>query len=399
MIRDDNASLALTPIVRKFGHPGLSFELTSVLSRETSRLNRDTLFWVFQSAGWGVYAVTQAFGSLLYENVANYLLVIATATLSGFLLTIPFRYFFRKLWHQPPKVMVLGALAIVYLTALPLRFLINLSYELFMEPMWKESNRLSFFAGTLSSAYLLALWAGLYFGIHYYESLQQQREAALKAAALAQESQLKMLRYQLNPHFLFNTLNAISTLILDQQNQTANRAVTRLADFLRYTLDQDPMKKVTLRQELQALDLYLGTERLRFGDRLRLNFDMSEQALDALVPSLLLQPLIENALKYAVAPRESGGSIRVEGHNKGAMLDIVVCDDGPGIIEENRSNGRGVGLRNTRERLSVIYGDQHCFKTSNGHPGLRIEIAIPLEKTQMQSETAPDASKTTHKVA
>ena len=94
----------------------------------------------------------------------------------------------------------------------------------------------------------------------------------LKAVALAQEAQLKMLRYQLNPHFLFNTLNAISTLILDNQNRTANHAVTRLSEFLRYTLDQDPMKKVTLRQEIEALDLYLGTERLRFGERLRLEY-------------------------------------------------------------------------------------------------------------------------------
>ena len=108
-----------------------------------------------------------------------------------------------------------------------------------------------------------------------------------------------MLRYQLNPHFLFNTLNAISTLILDNQNRTANQAVMRLSEFLRYTLDQDPMKKVTLRQEIEALNLYLNTERLRFGERLRLEYAVEEPALEALVPSLLLQPLIENAVKYA----------------------------------------------------------------------------------------------------
>ncbi len=120
-----------------------------------------------------------------------------------------------------------------------------------------------------------------------------------------------MLRYQLNPHFLFNTLNAISTLVLDNQNRTANLAVSRLSEFLRYTLDQDPMKKVTLRQELDALNLYLGIEKLRFGDRLRLEFDVDERAESALVPSLLLQPLVENAMKYAIAPREQGGAVTV----------------------------------------------------------------------------------------
>ena len=143
-----------------------------------------------------------------------------------------------------------------------------------------------------------------------YRSSAKRR---LRAGALAQEAQLKMLRYQLNPHFLFNTLNAISTLILDNQNRTANQTVMRLSEFLRYTLDQDPMKKVTLRQEIEAMNLYLTTEKLRFGDRLQLEYAVEDAALDALVPSLLLQPLIENAVKYAVSPSEKGGAIRIEG--------------------------------------------------------------------------------------
>ena len=132
-----------------------------------------------------------------------------------------------------------------------------------------HSPRSSSSATRCTSTYLLLCWTGIYFGIKYYESLQQQREATLRAGTLAQEAQLKMLRYQLNPHFLFNTLNAISTLILDNENRTANQTVMRLSEFLRYTLDQDPMKKVTLRQEIEAMNLYLTTEKLRFGERLR----------------------------------------------------------------------------------------------------------------------------------
>ena len=385
--------------MREFVHPGLSFEQSSVLTHDPLRSNRNAMFWIFHSIGWGSYAITQYFGALLFNRAASYFLVIATATLSGFVLTLPFRYIFRRLWGKSPQVIAIGVLSTVYVTALPLRALINLSYERFVEPTWETKSKLEFFAGTLSSMYLLLCYAGLYFGVRYYESLQQQREAVLRASALAQEAQLKMLRYQLNPHFLFNTLNAISTLILDHQNQTANRAVTRLAEFLRHTLDQDPMKKVTLRQELQALELYLGTERLRFGDRLRLQCVMSEAALEALVPSLLLQPLIENALKYAVAPRENGGSIRIEGRHKGAMLELSVSDDGPGLNEEKKLPGRGVGLRNTRERLSVLYGDQHCFKALNAQPGLRIEMAFPLEKMPASGETLPEAARTAPKVA
>jgi LytS/YehU family sensor histidine kinase len=189
-----------------------------------------------------------------------------------------------------------------------------------------------------------------------------------------------MLRYQLNPHFLFNTLNAISTLVLDSQNRTANLAVSRLSEFLRYTLDQDPMKKVTLRQELDALTLYLGIEKLRFGDRLRLEFDVDERAESALVPSLLLPPLVENAMKYAIAPREQGGSVTIIAGIEGGGLRLAIVDDGPGLpAAAVAGNGRGVGLRNTRERLKVLYGDAHRVEVVDLSPGLRVEMRLPLE--------------------
>jgi two-component system, LytTR family, sensor kinase len=264
---------------------------------------------------------------------------------------------------------------------------INVSYKWLVDPEWQIRTMFELFNSTLYTMYLLLCWSALYFGIKYYESSQKQREAALRSAALAQEAQLKMLRYQLNPHFLFNTLNAISTLILDNQNRTANHAVTRLSEFLRYTLDQDPMKKVTLRQEMEALDLYMNTERLRFGGRLRLEYAVEEPALDALVPSLLLQPLIENAVKYAISPREDGGSIRIEGRARGAMLEVTVIDDGPGLRDGNALiEGRGVGLRNTRERLNVLYGEHHRFAVLNSHPGMRIEIGLPLEKAEVSKD-------------
>jgi LytS/YehU family sensor histidine kinase len=280
-------------------------------------------------------------------------------------------------------------LASCYVTALVLRAVINLSYKAFVDPEWQAQRLSDIFGGTLSTTTLLLCWSVLYFGIKFYESQRKQEEAMLKAVALAQEAQLKMLRYQLNPHFLFNTLNAISTLILDNQNRKANHAVTRLSEFLRYTLDQDPMKKVTLRQEIEALNLYLGTERLRFGERLRLEYAIEEAALEALVPSLLLQPLLENSLKYAVSAREQGGSVRIEGRVREGFLELAVIDDGPGMREGTQaSERRGVGLSNTRERLAVLYGKDNCrCAVLNTHPGLRVEMALPLEIAPGRAET------------
>jgi two-component system, LytTR family, sensor kinase len=358
-----------------------------MLTLEQLRSNRNVLFWSLHVAGWAAYWITQYFGALLYEKPASYARVLVVAAVAGFILTMPMRYIYRRLWGRSPRLIIVGVLATCYITALALRTVINLAYRQFVEPDWQFKTLFELFAGSTSTMYLLLCWSTLYFGIKYYESQQKQQAAVLKAAALAQEAQLKMLRYQLNPHFLFNTLNAISTLILDNQNRTANHAITRLSEFLRYTLDQDPMKKVTLRQEIEALDLYLGTERLRFGERLRLEYAIEEPALDALVPSLLLQPLLENSLKYAISSREQGGTVRIEGRTRALMLELSVIDDGPGLREGFPSGERrGVGLRNTSERLAVLYGAHHRFAVLNSHPGLRIDMALPLEQASAEGE-------------
>jgi two-component sensor histidine kinase len=356
---------------------------------EQVHTSRNLLFWSLHAAGWAAYGITQYFGALLYEKPASYARVIAVSAIAGFVLSMPMRYIYQRLWGRSPRSMILGVLATCYVTALALRIVINLSYKAFVEPDWHARGLFELFGGALSTTYLLVCWSVLYFGIKFYESQRKQEEAMLKAVALAQEAQLKMLRYQLNPHFLFNTLNAISTLILDNENRLANHAVTRLSEFLRYTLDQDPMKKVTLRQELEALDLYLGTERLRFAERLRLEYAVDEAAMDALVPSLLLQPLLENSLKYAVSSREQGGRVRIEGHLTEGWLELCVSDDGPGLREGTQAGERrGVGLRNTSERLAVLYGEACRFSVSNAHPGVRVDMRLPLELAEPGAEPA-----------
>ena len=360
---------------------------------EQIRSNRNVLFWSLHAAGWAAYGISQYFGALLYESSSSYARMIAVSASAGFLLSAPMRYIYRRLWGRPPRVLIPGVLVTCYITGLALRIVINLSYKAFVEPDWHAQTLFELFGGALSSTYVLLCWSLLYFGIKSFESQRKQEEAMLKAVSLAQEAQLKMLRYQLNPHFLFNTLNAISTLILDNQNKKANHAVTRLSEFLRYTLDQDPMKKVTLRQEIEALDLYLGTERLRFGERLHLEYAIEERALDALVPSLLLQPLLENSLKYAVSAREEGGSVRIEGRAREGLLELSVLDDGPGLREGMPAGERqGVGLRNTRERLAVLYGEHYRFAVLNAHPGLRVDMALPLEFAAATTE--PQAART-----
>ena len=207
----------------------------------------------------------------------------------------------------------------------------------------------------------------------------------LKATAAAHQAQLKMLRYQLNPHFLFNTLNAISTLVLDKAEEDANKMLTKLSSFLRYTLVNQPTQRISLDQELYALGLYLDIEKVRFQDRLSIEYDIDENAKAELVPSLILQPLIENAIKYAIAPEIDGGTITVCAKIVDDKLLLSLKDTGPGLEDIHHivsQSGSGVGIANTKERLSQIYGENHEFRLENLEPtGLGIFIQVPKEKS------------------
>jgi len=259
-------------------------------------------------------------------------------------------------------------------------------YNLFPEELDKFEHEggatlAIYFSNSISGVWVMLVWSALYFGIKYYLLSQEEKQRYLKAISMAQEAQLKMLRYQLNPHFLFNTLNAISTLILDKDTELANGMVMKLSRFLRYSLDNDPMQQITVSEEVESLKLYLDIEEVRFGERLTLHFGISEDAQAALMPSLLLQPLVENSIKYAVSRSINGGSIAVSAGVENNCLQLTVADDGPGLdLRQGRlPKGGGVGLANTRERLAQIYGDQQSFPLSSTEPpGLTITIRIPV---------------------
>ena len=155
-------------------------------------------------------------------------------------------------------------------------------------------------------ATLLGAWSALYYAINFFLQVEEQNDQLIRLENQATSAQLAMLRYQLNPHFLFNTLNSISTLVLLKQTEPANAMLSRLTSFLRYTLINEPGSRVTVAQEVDTLKLYLDIERMRFEERLRTTFNIDPATATALLPSLLLQPLVENAIKYAVGPQESG---------------------------------------------------------------------------------------------
>jgi len=228
---------------------------------------------------------------------------------------------------------------------------------------------------------------------YHFESMAQAR-AVSRAQALAYDAQLKMLHYQINPHFLFNTLNAISTLVLERRNEQAESMLLKLAGFLRYSLDRQPTAMARLADELEAQRKYLEIEQTRFDDKLRVTFKIEPGLEDARLPSLILQPILENAIKYAITPRSEGGAIEVSAARDGALLRIVIEDDGPGLGEDARPRKRrGVGLANARERLELIFGQRAGLIARNREPhGCRVEIWLPLEEDRVARTLASAAS-------
>ena len=206
----------------------------------------------------------------------------------------------------------------------------------------------------------------------------------MRAQTIARDAQIKMLRYQLNPHFLCNTLNAISSLVEVNESAKAQSMTVQLSRFLRHSLDNNPDTKITLKNEVNALNLYLEIEKTRFGDRLSLDFQVEEQAKLATVPSLLLQPIIENSMKHAIAQNESGGTISLLAKVVQQRLIMQLSDTGScskiGKSKMESSKGRGVGLRNTNERLKALYENDFSMNIDllpSG--GLRTTIEIPCE--------------------
>jgi len=216
---------------------------------------------------------------------------------------------------------------------------------------------------------------------HAFFYYAESRERGLRQANLEtrlMEAQLQTLQRQLHPHFLFNTLNAISTL-MHRDVQAAERTLVQLSGLLRVTLDSIARPQIKLSEELGFLDKFVQIEQTRLGDRLSVTFDVDDDTLDALVPALILQPLVENAIKYGVAPRGDAGTVSVSGHLEGDMLVLSVTDDGPGPSEMALAAlSTGIGLSNTRARLSHQFGARHRFEFKRHQHGFTVLVAFPF---------------------
>jgi len=362
--------------------------------------NKNRAFWRLQAAGWGGAMLLRAASGLANGQPASYLVLVLISTITGLSLTLILSVIYRQLINRRPLI-TWGVTALV----LPLATALYAFVDTWVNGLYMGSG--SGFAQRYISLFyfdatLMLAWSALYYMINFFLQIEEQNDQLMRLENQATQAQLAMLRYQLNPHFLFNTLNSISTLVLLKQTEPANAMLSRLSSFLRYTLVNEPTGRVTVAQEVDTLKLYLEIERMRFEERLRTRFQIEPDTEAALLPSLLLQPLVENAIKYAVSPQELGAEITIAAQLVGPNLRITVSDTGPGLQSGGTSNrltgvtfdggeqvSTGVGLANIRDRLAQAYGEGHRFETMEPpEGGFAVLIEIPFERREPATPAA-----------
>ena len=324
--------------------------------------------------------VTVSMGRLPSFAVGMTALVIAI----GMVLTVPLYWACARLQDAPTPLKVGGVFGAVCVTA----FAFSMSDALF------GGNIIQMFMGKhgippdlvnrtvsnfISFSWLYG-WLGTTYVILQTNAAMRERELQLaEARSLAQTAQLTALRLQLNPHFLFNTLNAISSLIVTGRNRDGEAMLAKLCAFLRTALVGDGRSEVTLGEELETLQTYLEIESIRFGDRLTVEFAAPEALLELPVPNFILQPLVENSVKHGVAPTSRPVIVRVGARRDGDDLILSVSDNG-GAVAGPRPSGCGVGLDNTRRRLEVIYGARGRVETLAHDGGFTVIVRIPARR-------------------
>lgn len=367
------------------------------------KLSNNQMFWIFQFIGWlGLALLTYISLTLSFDQTTlPYVLHPFVQSLIGIVISWPMRSIFRHAWERGIAVRILIVSFTILFFSLAWNFL-RLTTFIWMtgeEMDFQQELKIWYFTGVL----VFICWTAVYHGFRYYRLLQAEHESLLKVAnerkeehllreqaeRLAQEAQLKMLRYQLNPHFLFNTMNAITSLVNSGRNEEACNMIHSLNLFLRDALKGDPLRQVSLREEIQSLNTYLDIEKGRFANRLEVRLHIPGDTLGFRLPSLILQPLVENVIKHVVQRSTEPIILTIQACSHETFLEIGVDNTGPLIEWQPGADmtEKGIGLRNVRDRLQNVYGDGwglHLEPKTEG--GLRVTIRIPAARETLVKE-------------
>lgn len=362
--------------------------------RQLTGESRAPSFWSVQLTGWLVYMTVNVVSSIPYIHQPDFR---GYCAFRGALFSAAFLASFVMYavchWLWPKSISMVRVILVCVGASYPLGVLCAAASfwsEIHLGHVVKPFSWGAVFTAAPGGSFILIVWSALYFGIKHYFALEQKSRQlvvsemlAAEAQSLAREMQLRALRYQLQPHFLFNTLNAISTLILDDQPRVATQMITHLANLLRSTLDSPDRDYVSLADEIAVTEEYLAIEEVRFGSRLKVTLDLDREAMQTQVPRLLLQPLVENAIRHGIARRAEGGSIVLRATAHDATLSVQIVNELPEASGLTSSSGTkpsgGLGLANVRKRVEQAFGSAGVLSTRNTPDGFfEANISFPL---------------------
>jgi two-component sensor histidine kinase len=319
-------------------------------------------FWFLQIGGWLIYTVMIYITFLtVTSNFLSLFYIKTFRAVVGFLLTLVLWRIYRRMLRRLSLGSIVLAVLILSVTFGVIWAFIEEGY------LWAISKEYDFYADlpkipkvALDYAMTVTAWSAIYFGIKYWQKWQNEHETALQAAALANKAQLEVLRYQLNPHFLFNALNSIRASV-DEDAARAKQMITQLSEFLRYSLLGESEKKIRLRDEIEAVRNYLAIEKIRFEEKLDVKFEIAPGAEDFKVPCFLLNPLVENAIKHGFETSAKPLKLKISANVSEDKLILEVLNSGK-LQNNPNGNGTKIGLKNVRERLEKLFGENGKFE-------------------------------------
>jgi two-component system LytT family sensor kinase len=358
-------------------------------------VSKATLFNVLQAGGWtAAYVVCALAGEEkfgLWPSLLNSLLW----AMCGFLITLGVHRIYRRARRLHHAYVAFAAIALIASVLLaPLwHFMEQISLRATLPAVLQvDSLRATFAEDAVTVAHdplffsfylwpfysvILFTWASLYFGVNAMLELESERANVVNALKLADTARLRALQSNLNPHFLFNALNGIATLVREQDSVSAAAMIDALSSFLRSTLQRLDTPELRVAEEIELIEQYLRIQRYRFGTRLHALVEVKRETLGALIPTLILQPLVENAVRYSVLPRDAGGSLWVSVRKELAVLVVSVEDDGPGL-NGSTLNAFGMGLQNSTDRLTALYGAAASLTIGSRTDGTGCAVVIRL---------------------
>jgi two-component system LytT family sensor kinase len=340
-------------------------------------------YWWCQFGGWAFVAVTMIFFASTFDRKidSKFLERIAVIVFSGILTTHLFRAAIHRLnWLLIPIEKVLPKLLIGIVVVSAVNSFIQITMADILGIVYEAKKKLDFstrlLASTMDNGLFIAPWTIIYYFYHYIEKSRKQQFDTLKLEALVKELELKTIKAHINPHFIFNALNSIRALI-DENPSRARTAITELSNILRSSMQAEKLETVTFEKELNIVKDYLALEHIRFEDRLRIEYDIDEDTLNQPIPPMMLQTLVENAIKHGISKQVSGGSVKITSDFKDAFHELVIENTGS---LNGEMNGDGFGLSSTKNRLQLLFGEKANFdiKEINGNT-VEATVLIPVD--------------------